>query len=565
MAKSYTRVARGAHTPENQGNQSMAHACASMRGVRHAVWRRCKRRRTACACTAQQRGMPTCVCTLKSGAGHPSFSSQLQQNHPYHTWKKYINAHTRTSPGSAHSAAKACSSAVRPGADGTIAAAMSAHSENAAARTSTSTLASSTPSARASCDSARFPTRGRERRSGVGAALPGCLAARLQPPGPPTPADATTLAATAAAAAVVAGEARGVVRLRLPSPPPRPRPARACGRQPAAASPALPLRPAAAAQAPGALPQASPVAPPRPAPPAAPPPPPPGALVTVASSWKPGAADSVSPRDGSGSARRSSSGTSAASTSGGAMLASSTTTQRPSTTAVVSGPGCHENSPGTLVHTYAPSRLFASIWSSRCTRTIPAALRVSSASRSTRRVLPLPGGPSSSSGRPAHSASAAASRLRRADAVGTNGGGGGAPRPNAQPCAAAPAACGAVPSSLQLSSTPHTSTKPTAGGSAAGAAAAAPAAAAAAAALRLRLPLAPPSPDGVLGAATGACMPTPGSSSAPDALQCERVSGLHIHIPASSRATSAWESCQAPLASTSCSGVRWRDMRTSLL
>lgn len=38
----------------------------------------------------------------------------------------------------------------------------------------------------------------------------------------------------------------------------------------------------------------------------------------------------------------------------------------------VNGPGCHANSPGTAVHTYAPSRLLASIWSSKwmwtCTR-----------------------------------------------------------------------------------------------------------------------------------------------------------------------------------------------------
>jgi len=32
----------------------------------------------------------------------------------------------------------------------------------------------------------------------------------------------------------------------------------------------------------------------------------------------------------------------------------------------VKGPGCQANSPGTAVHTYAPSRLLASIWSSRC-------------------------------------------------------------------------------------------------------------------------------------------------------------------------------------------------------
>ena len=115
------------------------------------------------------------------------------------------------------------------------------------------------------------------------------------------------------------------------------------------------------------------------------------------------------------SVRLSRSGTSAASTSGGAMLMSSITTHRPSATACmcmcvlgggvrawvggrvcvcvcvlctqqerevcnaaqrgsqvhvrvrtcVKGPGCHANSPGTAVHTYAPSRLLASIWSSR--------------------------------------------------------------------------------------------------------------------------------------------------------------------------------------------------------
>ena len=115
-------------------------------------------------------------------------------------------------------------------------------------------------------------------------------------------------------------------------------------------------------------------------------------------------------------------GTMADMTSSGASSRFSITSHAPDCTARVTIPAFHTNSPGTSLHTYDPSRVLLSVWSSKWSSMTLPPLPMRPATSCMSADLPLPVGPCSNTGASVATASASRPRFVRVVSQGTKRG-----------------------------------------------------------------------------------------------------------------------------------------------